>query len=823
MKKIYLLLTFALMALVAGAQTEYSYNFFLGGFTKTNDTKVFDGIEWTLESDCANPGQHLYLGQQFDNTTTVVIKTTAFKGVIPTIKLDAGIEDWSYGDKATMSVSVGETSYKADDHLGHKQQVDVALISTGRSYIFTGNSEGEIVISFSNQSDKPIILSSIALTFGGSVTPDVPEVLEPVVFSLEQGVYTSTQTLELTCATPDASIIYELWKNGTAIDAGAKKAPMTLTLEYEEGKQNEYIVRAFSNKNPESTAQQSRKYSIGKRCPNADFSKISGTYYGSQSVEVSTIMKGDYAGFIYSFYKDGKEIANTVKYEQSLPFTLAAEPGKEIRYVINATVVNGPEGFLESERVSHEYIIREAGIDRVFEKVTDAGDLTNYSNFTLITAKGDYVIGGYDAGYKNYAGVKLNPTVTDTYTHGEGAAILKLEPVKGKNAFYIKNEGTAKYLQLVVNASGKYEFYEVDIPDAKAEWTINDKMEIQNLAVGKDFVSFNPGPKVFNYYKGSNDLQIFKEKGTGARVAAEPAFSLPEGTYIADKKLVISSNIPGASICYSVKKDGWEMIKETTAEAPVEVKLTYAEEGTTYVIEAYALAAGYNPSKKVTKTYTLKKICGDEFLAAQIVISEIAELNGWQNGKQYKTFSVVDIHGTEITLTNQGGGNDGKYYVSDQTWRNYKDGNLSISLPQGYYLNRVEIIAGGNVAAGTFEKGIYGEAPYKNAWTATDYTNVMNYHNSTKAKNRVDFKGFNIYYTTTISGVEEAVAAETDVCGVVGGVKVLANAEAEVAVYTLAGQMVGKYNVAEGETMIELPQGFYIVRANEKAAKVIVK
>ena len=824
MKKFYLLFTFALLALVAGAQTTYSYNFFDGGFTKGNETKAFNGIEWSLTSDCANPRQHMYRGQQFDNATTIVIKTSAFKGAIPTIKIDAGVEGWaSSSDKATMSVSVGETSYKADDQLGHKQLVDVPLIVPGRTYIFTGNSEGEVVISFSNQSGKPIVLSSIELTFGGSVTPDIPEVLELVTFSLESGVYTTTQTLELTCATPDASIIYELWKNGSAIASGAKKAHVTLTLAYEEGQQNEYIVRAFSNKNQESSTQLSRKYSIGKRCPNADFSKISGTYYGSQSVEVSTIMKGDYAGFIYSFYKDGVEIANTVKYEKSLPFALAAEPGKEIRYVINATVVNGPEGFLNSERVSHEYIIREAGIDRVFEKISYPDELSDYSNFTIISENGDYVIGGINDQYKNYNSVKLNPKVVDTYTYGTGAAILKHEPVKGKNAFYIKNEITGKYLQLVVNNSNKYEFYEVDMPDAKCEWTIDENMGLQNLAVGKDFFSFNPGPKAFNYYKGANGLQVFKEKGTGARVAPSPRFSLPTGTYGSNKSLTISSELDGAKIRYSVKKDGWQMIEETEAVAPVTIDLTYAPEGTTYVVEAQVVAAGFNSSKKVVNTYKFIEIHGDQFLNAQIVIEDVAAANNWTNGTQYNTFSVVDQHGTEITLTNQGGGNDGKFYATDQSWRNYKGGSMSVALPEGFYLNRVEFVVGGNMTPGTFEKGVYGQAPYDKAWTATEYTNVMNYHNSTQAKNRVDFKAFNIYYTTTMSGVENAVADEVEVFGVVGGVKVMADAETEVAIYSLAGQLVGQYQVAAGETMINLEQGFYVVRAEEKVAKVIVK
>lgn len=56
-----------------------------------------------------------------------------------------------------------------------------------------------------------------------------------------------------------------------------------------------------------------------------------------------------------------------------------------------------------------------------------------------------------------------------------------------------------------------------------------------------------------------------------------------------------------------------------------------------------------------------------------------------------------------------------------------------------------------------------------------------------------------------------------------GGVKVVAEEAADVAVYTVAGQLVRQARVAEGSTLVNVAPGFYVVRANGTATKVIVR
>lgn len=56
-----------------------------------------------------------------------------------------------------------------------------------------------------------------------------------------------------------------------------------------------------------------------------------------------------------------------------------------------------------------------------------------------------------------------------------------------------------------------------------------------------------------------------------------------------------------------------------------------------------------------------------------------------------------------------------------------------------------------------------------------------------------------------------------------GGVEVVADEAADVAVYTVAGQLVRQARVAEGSTLVNVAPGFYVVRANGTATKVIVR
>ena len=80
-----------------------------------------------------------------------------------------------------------------------------------------------------------------------------------------------------------------------------------------------------------------------------------------------------------------------------------------------------------------------------------------------------------------------------------------------------------------------------------------------------------------------------------------------------------------------------------------------------------------------------------------------------------------------------------------------------------------------------------------------------------------------IYLLGKTSSVSSMSAEGIKVFAAEGGVEVVAAEAAEVAVYTVAGQLVRQARVAEGSTLVNVAPGFYVVRANGTATKVIVR
>lgn len=80
-----------------------------------------------------------------------------------------------------------------------------------------------------------------------------------------------------------------------------------------------------------------------------------------------------------------------------------------------------------------------------------------------------------------------------------------------------------------------------------------------------------------------------------------------------------------------------------------------------------------------------------------------------------------------------------------------------------------------------------------------------------------------IYLLGKTSSVSSMSVEGVKVFAAEGGVEVVADEAAEVAVYTAAGLLVRQARVAEGSTLVNVAPGFYVVRANGTATKVIVR
>lgn len=80
-----------------------------------------------------------------------------------------------------------------------------------------------------------------------------------------------------------------------------------------------------------------------------------------------------------------------------------------------------------------------------------------------------------------------------------------------------------------------------------------------------------------------------------------------------------------------------------------------------------------------------------------------------------------------------------------------------------------------------------------------------------------------IYLLGKTSSVSSMSSEGVKVFAAEGGVEVVADEATDVAVYTVAGQLVRQARVAEGSTLVNVAPGFYVVRANGTATKVIVR
>lgn len=300
---------------------------------------------------------------------------------------------------------------------------------------------------------------------------------------------------------------------------------------------------------------------------------------------------------------------------------------------------------------------------------------------------------------------------------------------------------------------------------------------------------------------------------------AAPTFSLASGSYTTAQTVTITGP-EGSTITYTLNEAIFE------APSPVNVELPLVEGvSTTYNLSALASMNGFKDSEETKAVYVINESYADK--TATLNIADYASANKWVNSKQYPDVEIDDVK-----FAIKGGGNDGKYYSSDETWQVYSstNGTLTISVPAMHIITSVVYKATNAFAeadSGTLSEGAEaGEWKWDAAATNTTEGDPVNSVIFTAAGNKknVELKEVKVYYAyDPVSSVSSMSAEGVKVFAAEGGVEVVAEEAAEVAVYTVAGQLVRQARVAEGSTLVNVAPGFYVVRANGTATKVIVR
>lgn len=313
--------------------------------------------------------------------------------------------------------------------------------------------------------------------------------------------------------------------------------------------------------------------------------------------------------------------------------------------------------------------------------------------------------------------------------------------------------------------------------------------------------------------------------------AGVPTFSVEEGTYPEAQTIALAPGEGGEKVFYTIN-DGTEQ----QYIEPIKLE----EEGI-YKIAAYTAATEtLAKSASVTKTYIINFPLDEPYIlcedAAWLTDGAKIIFVGKKTDKYYG-LSVVDdniITGGLVTISEKNLTEKDaavKVFVVGRTAN-----GVTFNTDAGYLAaGKTAKAANLSYAAGNEGDCFHwtvsvanGEATVVNADVTGDYNNLQ-FNPSAKTPRfgayADSYKNGNlsIYLLGSTSSVSSMSAEGVKVFAAEGGVEVVAEEATDVAVYTAAGQLVRQARVAEGSTLVNVAPGFYVVRANGTATKVIVR
>lgn len=314
--------------------------------------------------------------------------------------------------------------------------------------------------------------------------------------------------------------------------------------------------------------------------------------------------------------------------------------------------------------------------------------------------------------------------------------------------------------------------------------------------------------------------------------AGVPTFSVEEGTYPEAQTIALAPGEGGEKVFYTIN-DGTEQ----QYIEPIKLE----EEGI-YKIAAYtARTETLAKSATVTKTYVISLPLEEPYILCEDAawLTEGAKIIfvGEKNNKYYGlsgdadgvflTGGLVTISAKELTEKDV----TVKVFVVGRTANGVTFNTAAGYLAAGKTAKAANLSYAAGNEGDCFHWTVSvanGEATVVNADVTGDYNNLQ-FNPSAKTPRfgayADSYKNGNlsIYLLGSTSSVSSMSAEGVKVFAAEGGVEVVAAEATDVAVYTVAGQLVRQARVAEGSTLVNVAPGFYVVRANGTATKVIVR
>lgn len=315
--------------------------------------------------------------------------------------------------------------------------------------------------------------------------------------------------------------------------------------------------------------------------------------------------------------------------------------------------------------------------------------------------------------------------------------------------------------------------------------------------------------------------------------AGVPTFSVEEGTFTEAQTITLTPGEGGAQVFYTINGG---------TEQPFIEPIKLEEDGT-YKIAAYTAGTEtLAKSATVTKTYVINLPLEEPYILCK-------------NAAWLTEGAKVIFVGKNLT-------NGETFGMASQGTNTYRGQGVVTLSEDGNFLNdkeaEVRVFSVERSGAKMAFKDVEGYLYTDNAknsiktkktiaddcyWTvsietdnvasvvSSSLTNNTDYRNIKYNASSDRFAAYNdkyegkvyIYLLGKTSSVSSMSSEGVKVFAAEGGVEVVAEEAAEVAVYTAAGQLVRQARVAEGSTLVNVSPGFYVVRANGTATKVIVR
>lgn len=343
-------------------------------------------------------------------------------------------------------------------------------------------------------------------------------------------------------------------------------------------------------------------------------------------------------------------------------------------------------------------------------------------------------------------------------------------------------------------------------------------------------------------------ISITYEDGKSCGV---PTFSVEEGTYTEARTITLTPGEGGAQVFYTINGG-----KEQPFIEPIKL-----EEDGTYKIAAYTAGTEtLAKSATVTKTYVINLpleepyiLCEDAawltdgakvIFASSVAAGEQKAMSKLQKTKNRGAASVTisafnagketvgivskdaDVAVFTVGISN---GHITFYTGDSKDEENNEVAGYLYAAGSGSgknYLRTTKIVD--TNAEWSVSVAANGAATIKAQGANTN--NLMRYNPNNGNPGNPMFSCYGsgqepvyIYLLGKTSSVSSMSVEGVKVFAAEGGVEVVAEEAAEVAVYTAAGQLVRQARVAEGSTLVNVAPGFYVVRANGTATKVIVR